>query len=356
MSAGADTSKIIRDARGKFAGYASGATEIELPEYTGDPAAQRAAALAAAGYVPAVATSTRIPASSTADVKRWWGQSFTNAEYAHPAGDRLVMPDDYTPKMTYGQALSGHRRTHRMNYSPVPGVSVRMPSKTSLKRFAEEHHNRTFDVPVSATIGNRNVQGFVRVTKGADGRWDASGVEFPNKDDEIRVAESVSMALEGQRRPMGVSAAAHVSAHRAERMRAAAGDSTTRTEPVRSSWIEQAGWQDGTDREQGMMVMRTKDYTRKDGTTTSGRSYGFKIDRSTYDQFRASDRPGAVFNAQIKGQNERVEVAQCSSCGMFTTSPHNGNCPSVIQTPRKAGESDRSRMRSAASWLTRGKR
>ena len=52
------------------------------------------------------------------------------------------MPDDYTPSMTIGKSLEGNRRTHRMCYRGV-GVALRMPSATSIKRYATSEVSAT---------------------------------------------------------------------------------------------------------------------------------------------------------------------------------------------------------------------
>ena len=60
------------------------------------------------------------------------------------------MPDDFTPKRTTGQALSGHRWTDRLAYRVHSGgFTLRMPSVTSIKAF-EQQTGCTFDAPVSA--------------------------------------------------------------------------------------------------------------------------------------------------------------------------------------------------------------
>jgi hypothetical protein len=72
------------------------------------------------------------------------------------------MPDDNTPSMHTGQATSGHRRTHRMNYGNKD-IQLRMPSATAIRRFSQDKGNPTFDVPVSVSVkGGAPVQGWVR--------------------------------------------------------------------------------------------------------------------------------------------------------------------------------------------------
>ncbi len=100
----------------------------------------------------------------------WWGAHFRTAEYgggtpAGQVGEYPQMPDDFTPKRTLGQALSGHRRTHRMAYiNKAGGYTLRMPSATSIKAF-DRQTGGTFDVPVSARdAAGRSVSGWVRVT------------------------------------------------------------------------------------------------------------------------------------------------------------------------------------------------
>lgn len=336
---------------GKYAPMSTPGTDTSVLD-PDDPRAARARALASDGYVEATTFKTSIDPSTTAHRRRWWGQNFAAAEFGHESGDRPVMPDDYTPNNTPGRALSHNRRTHRMNYQSAPGVSIRMPSKTSIRRFSAENKNVTFDVPVSANVDGKLITGHVRVTKGSDGRWDAYGVGFADKSDEVRIAESVSMTLENQRPAMSVSAAAMVVAHRRERQ--GRGESIV-THPVKSSWVKSVGIQ-ASDSNESLMIMRTQDAARKDGSIRPGRTYGYQIDQATYQEFRDSPAPGVVFNARIKGQTQRVAVERCGDCKMFTATPHGGNCPSNRVTGRQQGQSNRSAMREAAAALTRRSR
>ena len=75
---------------------------------------------------PAAAPRASVDPRSSAYVHDWWEAEHATAEYGNEAGAYPQMPDDYTPSQGLGNALSGHRRTHRMAYSGA-GVSMRMP-------------------------------------------------------------------------------------------------------------------------------------------------------------------------------------------------------------------------------------
>lgn len=272
--------------------------------------AERHRVLESMGFVPAVAERASDDPRSTARRAQWWETHFVNAEYgaANPIGGQggyAQMPDDYTPSMTGGQALSGARRTHRMNYSGAE-VSLRMPSATAIKRF-EKNHGQTFDVPVSAVNEHGgSISGWVRVTRsGKD--WTTSGQGFSENAD-AQVAEAVSAVLEARRPTRALSEVGDlIGRHKARR--AAQG---TEMRPVASSWIDTAGY----DEDAGMMVM-----------TTGGRQYGYSVPKSAFLDMTTSTAPGRVFNAEIKGKAQRVEVTRCEKCGRFSSAANSHSCP-----------------------------
>ncbi len=128
--------------------------------------ADRRERIRAGGYVsPAAAPRASVDPRSSAYVHDWWEAEHATAEYGNEAGAYPQMPDDYTPSQGLGNALSGHRRTHRMAYSGA-GVSMRMPSVASIRRYALEvgasqGGKATFDVPVTATYPGGEVTGWV---------------------------------------------------------------------------------------------------------------------------------------------------------------------------------------------------
>lgn len=345
---------VVRDQAGKFAPNASSSSSVQLqaPQDT-DWRAQRAAQLASMGYAPPIATGTRIDPASTRDIGEWWNTSFVDAEYGHGAGDYPLMPDDNTPGMTGGNAISGHRRTHRMSYSGN-GVTLRMPSKTAIHRFSASQHDRTFDVPVSASLPDGStVQGTVRVTRGSDGQWETKGLGF-NPEHEVYVAEGVAAVLEGQRARTSLRAAGDLMQRRQERL--AAGGS--KPIPVESSWIRSVGYTaDGNGPAgSGVMTLTTKEYVRKDGTSAGAKTYGYKVDANTFSAMLNSEAPGKVFNRFVRGA-EGAQIRTCEKCGLMTANAQH-QCATKV-SPRRVEDGDvRSPQRLRASWAMRlrGKR
>lgn len=263
-------------------------------------------------YVPPVVHGSAIPVSSTADRERWWSNHFVSAGWNAPQGDYPKLPDDYTPRMTGGQALSGSRRTHRMRYG-ADGVEVRMPSKTSIRRFAKEG-NRTFDIPYSTTGADGvTISGWARVSGPQNGLWDVQvlGSKGTSQADMARAAQAreiIHATLEGRRCAIPVSDVNQIlAAHK--RRTAARGVPVA---PVTSKWIRGMGYNEAS----GTMVMKTD----------AGKSYGFKVPRETFARIRSARSPGAEFNYRVKGKSERVKVAQCPSCSYYTSDPAAHRC------------------------------
>lgn len=265
----------------------------------------RASLLASGAYAPPAVTVPLMSPESSGDREQWWTDEFATAEYGHAEGSYAQMPDDYTPSRTLGQALSGHRRTHRMNYAGS-GVSIRMPSATSIKRFAVENNRNTFDVPISADTPIGPVAGWVRVTPGANGAFEVVGLGMPSGQ-EAYVAEAARAVLEGRRPTMALTQVGNLLARRRERAERIG----TEIHPVRSTWIEGLGYDDT----QNMMVM-----------TTGGRQYGYHIDRATYEKVAKSGAPGREYNSLVKNHAERMSVQRCKGCGRFYNEDKGHSC------------------------------
>lgn len=269
--------------------------------------------LAADAYVPAVLHRSSQRAGRTGDVDAWWNNHFASATWNAPDGEYPKMPDDYTPGDSGGRALSGSRHTHRMRYG-ADGVDVRMPSKTSIRRFARDGH-RTFDVPFSTTNSNGNtISGWARVTGPQAGMWDVQVLHDGRTDRHGVIAaaqarEIITATLEGRRCTVPVSDVGELVAH-ARRERAARGVDLVRP---KSTWIKGLGYDDAA----GTMIMRGQ-YTTKDGVTHS-RVYGYATTRENFARVASAQSPGAAFTATIKHKTDRVSVARCPSCGLYTT-------------------------------------
>lgn len=282
--------------------------KAENPELWAD----RGAALADEGYVPAVAHGTVMEARSRSKPAVWWSHHCASGEWNVPSGDYPKLPDDNTPGMHGGSALSGHRRTHRMRYH-FNGVDVRMPSKTAIRRFASEGPHRTFDVPYSVTDDKGvSYSGWMRVSGPQAGLWDVQplGTNSRNVQQLAKAREVVHATLEGRRPEMDVSDAAAILRH-ARRERAAAGVQVAPTKED-SSWIKKVGYGDNT----GVMVIET-----------DRQAYGFRVDPKLYAELRDSHSPGRTFNYEVKGKKAGVKVEQCGSCQRYTADMAAHRCP-----------------------------
>ena len=262
--------------------------------------------LAAAGYVEPARISAGIDPNTTAYRREWWDQTFTLGEYGDARGDYPQMPDDYTPSMTTGRSLEGNRRTHRMCYRGI-GVALRMPSATSIKRYATNEGSATFDVPVSASYPGGSVTGWVRVTRGANGTWATRGLGF-SPEDSAYVAEAVQAVLEARRPSRALQEVGDL----LDRRRARAAALGTRVEVANSQWIRRLGY----DKSTSTMVMVT------------GRSlYGFTVPPEVYQAMSESHSPGRIYNEVIKGRARRVEVRECLHCHRYSTAGTGHRCP-----------------------------
>lgn len=271
--------------------------------------AERREMLLAGGYVPAATVAAATSPKSAADREEWWNRNFVGAEYAADKGKNYPqMPDDYTPAKTLGQAMSGKRRTHRMNYSNKD-IDLRMPSATSIKRYSGEHGNPTFDVPVSVSIrGGAPKQTWVRVTKTGPHSWETTHLGGPqNTQASFMVSEAVAAVLESRRPSTALNGVE--SLIKARRMREAA--KGAEMAPISSSFIDEVGYDPAT----STMATRIGD-----------KLYGHRVNPHTYAAMANSERPGAVFNKLVRTV-KGAGVEKCSSCGRFTNIEVTHVCP-----------------------------
>ena len=301
------------------------------PALTSAQAERRQRQLAAyEGYVPPVATRISGPeALSTRRTDEWWDNHFVQSEYTEQAvGQIPQMPDDFTPSMTAGRALTGNRHTHRMKYTGS-GVQVRMPSATSIRSW-DKGHGGTFDVPVSAEYPGGSVQGWVRVTRNGD-HWHATGLNFPDNAN-VHVGEAVSSVLEARRVTTALSDIGNL----ADRARARQSAGGVPVRPVKSSWIGGMGY----NKDEALLVMET----------TTGRSYGHHISPEVFDALQHAKSPGAAYNQLVKGHAVGAVVERCDVCGRFSSGNH--ICPGSHNAPEPGiawAQNDLARSRAAAS-------
>ena len=283
---------------------------------------ERVEALRQHGYVPATTAPLLVDPQSSAHRKEWWDRHMAAGEYNNPAGGYAQMPDDWTPSRTDGRsAITGLRRTHRMAYVGED-VAIRMPSATSIKDFAAasvpgKGAGETFDVPVSAQFPGGQIDGWVRVVKGADGTWATQGLGFTSEQSAY-VAESVQCVLESRRPSRALREAGDI----LERRRSRAAQLGAPVVPIASTWIKEAGYDKAT----GTMVITTESKTGK-------KVYGYDVPIAAYLRVANSEAPGRVFNQTIRGKTTTVSVKDCGECGRVYVTPKH-RCPVKASTRR----------------------
>ena len=263
----------------------------------------RARMLETAGYVPAVAAGT-----APTQAGPWWGQQFSTAEYGHPEGAYPQMPDDNSPSMTAGNALSGHRRTYRSTYRGVDGAVLKMTSRAAVDRFAGENPG-TFDIPVTYAGIAGDYSGWVRATPGPGGPWKVDPVGAGSTQ-ALAAAESVAAVLETRRPSRPFDQVADLLELRRRRTTGAA--PTT----VSSSWIAAVGYNDD---EKVLTV-----------TTARGDTYGYKANPTLYAKLAGSPSPGREYNRLVKGKREPVAIGRCPACSRFYSDQAPHHCPVAV--------------------------
>lgn len=292
---------------GEYAAFAHGEPGFQL-KFAKDrqSMAERRELLRSAGFIPATTLQASASPATTVHREDWWDRNLIAAEYRSTGKTYPQMPDDYTPAKTLGHAMSGLRRTHRMNYRNGD-ISVRMPSATSVKRFSAENGNPTFDVPVSVSIkGGAPVQGWVRVTKTGPHSWEATAQGGGGAGADM-LSEAVASTLEA-RRP-SVALARIPDLLEASRLREEAkGDPLV---PIRSSFIDAIGYDEST----GTMATKIKE-----------KVYGHRVSKDFFEMVKNAERPGAIFNKFIK-TNPGAGVQKCPKCARFFTPDKAHTCP-----------------------------
>lgn len=269
--------------------------------------AQRRELFRANGFVPAATLQAVNAPTTTEHREEWWNRNFVAAEYGTGGKSYPQMPDDNTPSMHTGQAMSGHRRTHRMNYGNKD-IQLRMPSATAIRRFSGDNGNPTFDVPVSVSLkGGAPVQGWVRVTKTGPHSWETTTLGGKG-DAGDQVSEAVAAVLESRRVTMALAKVPDLLAARKAREAAKGAELS----PVSSSWIDSIGYDENTN----TMATRIGD-----------KLYGHKVSKQFFDAVKNTERPGAVYNKLVRA-HQRTTVNQCGKCSRFTSALVSHTCPS----------------------------
>lgn len=293
--------------------------------------AHRVEELRAHGYAPAAVVDDPFDPARTSRRDEWWQASFALAEHARGGGYH-VMPDDYTPGMTEGQSLTGHRRTHRMKYEGG-GAVLRMPSATAIKRYADDIDGATFDVPVEAHTPAGTMHGYVRVTRGKNGLWLVESPEL-GRDEQGRptvtdpatgqarlatpreiarsqyVTEAVNAVLESRRPSLALKEVGDLMARRRER-RAQLGE--TLVTPDQSGVVKGVAYSAAT---QATLVR------------LGNRVYAY-ADTSPQDASRLlrNYSPGRVYNQHFKNRKPSIRVEQCPDCRRYALTTIEHRCP-----------------------------
>jgi len=260
----------------------------------------------AQGFVPATTLQALNSPTTTEHREEWWNRNFVAGEYGTEGKSYPQMPDDNTPSMHTGQAMSGHRRTHRMNYGNKD-IQVRMPSATSIRRFSGDNGNPTFDVPVSVALkGGAPVQGWVRVTKTGPESWETTTLGGKG-DAGDQVAEAVAAVLESRRVTMALTKVPDLLT--ARKMREAAKGAVMN--PVSSSFIDSVGFDPATN------TMATR---------IGNKLYGHKVSEQFFEAVKTAERPGSVFNRLVRA-HQPAGVIQCGKCGRVSSTAVTHACP-----------------------------
>lgn len=264
------------------------------------------------------------------EVKQWWDTHFVRSEYQPDGAGYPKMPDDWTPRMTGGAALSGHRRTYRRTYTGA-GVSVRMPSATAIKSYSGAVLHSTFDVPVQADYPGGSVSGWVRVTKMGPNEYAVSGLDFGDKENAL-VSEAVSAVLEARRPSVALRDVGDLLKRRRDRF-AAAGTKVDAT--PRSGFISGVGYNKLT----GVM-----------GVTIGTRAYAYEVPEVVFEKVRGAHSPGEMYNLLVKGRGRRVEeITACPRCGRFNAASAKHRCPSKHGQPTENTIAQNVSQRAAAA-------
>jgi len=294
---------------GQFEGKANSAPAAALDARTSRERYVAARAeLIEQGYAPAMAGPSSTDPRSRAGIRRWWDEHRLTAEIRDGAA-YAQMPDDFTPSMTGGHALSGHRRTHRMLYEGA-GIALRMPSVASIKRFAAESGETSFDVPVEAVgeAGNA-ISGHVRVTREGAGAWSVHSLNMPTQA-APKITEAVASVLEARRPSMALAAIGDLAESRRERI---ARTGSTIRRPATQSWITGVGYNQSA----GEMVVQIGD-----------RRYGYHVAPDAFEAVANATSPGSVYNRLVKG-SERFDLETCADCGRCYNSARGHTCMRV---------------------------
>lgn len=239
--------------------------------------------------------------------------------------------------------------TRRGNYQTSDGGTFTMPNRTAVLREVKRHGRKaTIEIPVRDSTGTMS---WYRLTPNKTGRGFEVTPTVKSPEATLR-AEQLRAVMESRRVKSSLIGAEDADLLAARKARFEARGASLN--PTTSSWIDSTGYS----RSSELMVMRTKDYHRKDGGVTPGRTYGLaNMSSATYAAFAQADAPGKFFNEHIKGRYDRVQVSVCTHCGDVHAISDGAKPPckeSPLTTERARTPEVLSQRTQARSWLRDG--
>lgn len=292
--------EAARTHKGRFGEQEHSAPEASLAPVTTESLLEaRRQQLAALGFVPA---QPQLKLAQTQSADTWWKRTESIAEGGQY---QLMSREDENGR-------SAHLRTYE-----GADTKVKMPSVTAVRRRAAS--GETFDVPVEAITPHGPITGHVRVTSNGGGRYSVSAVQMPAEHGEY-VAESVLAALEARRPSRALADVRDILARRRERL----ASQGVRMKSVESGWIREVGYNPYDEQ----LVMNLQ-----------GRTYGYHVDRETYEDLMTSHSIGQAYNALVKKTAPKFEVEQHAvedgGCGNYFYAGNEHRCPSYHNAPRR---------------------
>lgn len=256
------------------------------------------------GYAQATSITSNLDNRSTSKLDQWWANQMSVGEYQR-SGGHLKMPDDYTPSMKKGRALSGHRRTYRKRYGGA-NMELRMPSVTAIKRFSAGNKRRSFDVPMSVTQGHKSgfaVHTSVRVTEFGPNEWKVESIAGNLSEAQaLHLEESVQALLESRRPEFALREMTEAAA-REKRLARVRAEGVERQQ-IDSTFVTSAAYDENT----GTLAV-TMGQNRR-------RIYAYGgLGKGALAGLVSSPSPGKFYNDVIKGHASAVKVEECRKCG-----------------------------------------
>lgn len=274
------------------------------------------------GYTPAgFWLSARNPDQAD-HARTWWDQAHATAEY-DPEDGYPAIPEDWTPSGTGGNSVAGRRLTTTRSYTGG-GVTVRMPSATAVRHFADTVGS-TFRVPVEASTetrsGRKTVTCWVTCTRHGPGNWTVTPQGVTGHTG-AQTSEAVASVLEARRPTTALAEAGDlIDKHR---NRAAA--TGTRMRSPGKSWIQKLGYNPAG----RLLVMQSATGT-----------YGYQADPDEYQHVLDAtgddgDHIGSRFNKLIKADRQRARhpVTRCTDCGRIHRADSSHRCPNHTRPDR----------------------